>query len=294
MDIKYFLQNPRRFLYGILIATSRFWPAKIYLKVYYYIVHGKKLNLSNPKTFNDKLNWMKLYYHNELFKKLVDKYEVKDYVSKMIGKEYVVENYGVWNSFDEINFKILPERFVLKGTHDSGGAFICTEKSTFDLNSVKINLTKNLARNYYYPRREWVYKDSNPRIIADQLLDDGSGCELKDYKFWCFDGEPKVMYITNKGKKIEENFYDMDFKILDINHGYPRTIPEYSKPENFELMKYLAAQLSQNIPFVRIDFFNIKGRIYFGEFTFYDWAGLQPFADDKWDIELGSWINLPI
>ena len=193
MDIKYFLQNPRRFLYGILIATSRFWPAKIYLKVYYYIVHGKKLNLSNPQTFNDKLNWMKLYYHNELFKKLVDKYEVNDYVSKMIGKEYVVENYGVWNSFDEINFKILPERFVLKGTHDSGGAFICTEKSTFDLNSVKINLTKNLARNYYYPRREWVYKDSNPRIIADQLLDDGSGCELKDYKFWCFDGEPKVM-----------------------------------------------------------------------------------------------------
>lgn len=292
MNFRYFIHSPRRFLYGILIATSRLWPDELYLKAYYYVTHGKKLNLKNPKTFNDKLNWMKLHYHDELFKKLADKYEVKAYVSKVIGEKYLVPNYGVWNCFDDIDFSELPEKFVLKGTHDSGGAFICKDKKSFEFERVKKQLTKNLARNYYFPRREWVYKDPNPRIIADKLLDEGTGQELKDYKFWCFNGEPRVMYITNKGKNIEENFYDMDFNVLDINHGFPRTTPEYIRPQNFELMKYLATKLSQNIPFVRIDFFNIKGQVFFGEFTFYDWAGLQPFTDDDWDLKLGSWIHL--
>lgn len=293
MNFKYFLSNPKLFLYGTMLATSRMWPSDTYLKAYYYLLYGKHLDLKNPKTFNEKLNWLKIHYHNPLCIKLADKYEVKEYVKKTIGEEYVVPNYGVWNSFEEIDFNTLPSQFVLKGTHDSGGAFVCKDKNAFDIESTRKRLTYNLTVNYYYRRREWVYKRIKPRIIADELLDDGSGRELRDYKFWCFNGVPKVMYITNKGVNIEENFYDMDFNVLNINHGFPRTTPEYNKPKNFELMVELAAKLSKDLPFVRVDFFNLDGKIYFGEFTFYDWAGLKPFAEEKWDMKLGELIDLP-
>ena len=132
MNLHFFLQSPRMFFYGVLLATAKMWPSVPYLKAYYFLLYGKKLNLKNPSTFNEKLNWMKVYYHNNEFRKLADKYEVKDYVRQMIGDEYVVPNYGVWNSFDEIDFDKLPETFVLKGTHDSGGACICENKKTFD------------------------------------------------------------------------------------------------------------------------------------------------------------------
>jgi hypothetical protein len=263
------------------------------LKSLYYVDNGKHLNLDNPTTFNEKLNWMKFHDQNPLYRTLVDKYKVKKIVEEKIGSEYVVKNYAVYNSVDEIDLDSLPDSFVLKATHDSGGVIICKSKSSFDLQAAKKKLKRQLSIDYYWKTREWVYKDPDPKIIADEYLDDHSGHELTDYKFWCFNGEPKVMYITNKGKNIKENFYDMDFAPLDINHGFPRVVPEFEKPEQFELMKELAKKLSQGIPFVRVDFFNLNGRVYFGEFTFYDWAGLKAFVDDEWDRKLGSWINLP-
>ena len=265
---------------------------KPFISLVYFLNFRRKINLTPPKSFNEKLNWLKLYDHNPVYKSLADKYEVKNFVSQVIGEKYVVPCYGVWDSSDEIDFNNLPKQFVLKTTHNSSGVFVCRDKELLDMEKIKEELNKSLKRKYYKHTREWVYKEIAPRIIADEYLDDGSGHELKDYKFWCFNGEPRMMYITNKGKEIFENFYDMDFNVLNINHGFPRRFPEYEKPECFEEMKVLARQLSSNIPFVRIDFFYVNKRIYFGEFTFYDWAGLRPFKKYEMDCELGKFISI--
>lgn len=256
---------------------------------------GYKINLDNPQTFNEKLNWMKLYNRQPIYTTLADKYAVKQIVKEKIGEEYVVKNLGVWDSFDEIDFNSLPKQFVLKCTHDSSGAIICRDKDTFDLLAAKKRIDFVMKMNYFYACREWPYKNIPHRIIADELLDDGSGHELNDYKFWCFNGKPTYMYCTVKTsmENIFENFYDMDFKPVNINHGFPRRNPEFEKPEAFELMKELAAKLSAGIPFVRIDFFYVNGKVYFGEYTFFDWAGLGKFSTYEQDLELGKLISLP-
>lgn len=274
--------------------AQRILSDKLYLEVKYYSRFSRKIDWKNPLTFNEKLNWLKLYYHDTKLTTMADKYAVKELVSQIIGEEYVVPCYGVYKSIDEIDFPNLPDKFVIKATHDSSGALVCKDKSNLDIESVRAKYAKILKRNWYYSSREWVYKNIPPRIIVDKYLDDGRHGELQDYKFWCFNGEPTYMYITNKGASIFENFYDMDFNPVDIDHGFPRTNPEYEKPVGFELMKELAGKLSQGIPFVRVDFFDVAGKIYFGEFTFYDWAGLKPFANEKWDRELGNRIILPL
>ena len=264
------------------------------VKVLYRLHFGKRLDLNNPKSFNEKLNWLKVYYHNPLCTKLADKYEVKEYVRSLIGDEHIVKNYGVWDSFDEIDFDSLPDQFVIKATHDSGGVIICRDKKSFDWRSAKKKIDKVFKRNFYYISWEWPDKNIKPRVIIDEFLDDGRKGELQDYKFWCFNGEPKYMYITNKGSEIYENFYDMNFTPVDINHGFPRYKPEYPKPQCFDEMKEYASKLSKDIPFVRVDFFVVKNHVFFGEFTFFDWGGEQPFANKNTDIELGHYIELPI
>lgn len=253
---------------------------------------GKGFNVVNPQTFNEKLNWMKFNDCNPIYTQMAGKYTVKSLIDKSIGGGYVAKTFGVWDSFDEIDFDELPDKFVLKATHDSSGATICRDKSKFDKGKAKAKFDKFLSYNNYYGHREWVYKDIKPQIIAEELLEDGSGHELQDYKFWCFNGVPKIMYMTNKGTNIYENFYDMDFNPIMIDHGFTRRVPEYAKPHEFEEMRSLATELSKDIPFVRVDFFDINGKVYFGEFTFYDWGGLRPFGGD-WDKVLGEWIKLP-
>lgn len=254
---------------------------------------GKGFSLKNPKTFNEKLNWLKVHDHNPIYTQMADKYLVKSLVGRILEEKVnIAECYGVWNSFDKIDFELLPKRFVLKATHDSSGATICKDKLTFDKKSAKLKFDRFLSFNNYWGHREWVYKEIQPQIIAEELLEDGSGCELQDYKFWCFNGEPKIMYMTNKGENIYENFYDMKFNPVMIDHGFPRRFPEYTKPNEFDEMRSLATILSKNIPFVRVDFFDINGKIYFGEFTFYDWGGLRPFGGD-WDMILGEFLDLP-
>jgi len=239
------------------------------------------------------LNWLKLYDRKPLYTKLVDKYEVKQFVRECIGDQYVVPCYGVWDSFDEIDFSELPDQFVLKCTHDSGGMSICKDKSLFDPNEARQKLEQTMENNFYWWTREWAYKNVHPRILADKFLDDHTGDTLRDYKFWCFNGVPQFMYCTIKAKDIYENFYDMDFNVVDINHGFRRAKPEFEKPECFELMKSFATKLSKGIPFVRVDFFLVDGNVYFGEFTFYDWAGLRPFVNYQQDLDLGDMIVLP-
>lgn len=268
-------------------------PDKIYIQMTAKGKLGYSINLDNPKTFNEKLNWLKLYGRNPLYTQMADKYAAKQIVAERIGSQYVVRNLGCWQSFDDIDFDALPDRFVLKCTHDSSGAIVCRDKSTFDKNTARKRINLSLSMNYFYACREWPYKNIQPRIIADELLDDHSGKELNDYKFWCFNGVPKYMYCTVKSNDVYENFYDMDFKPVDINHGFRRRKPEFERPEDFNLMKELASKLSKGLPFVRVDFFYVAGRVYFGEYTFFDWAGLQPFRSRQQDMELGELIELP-
>lgn len=269
-------------------------PDKLYVKMTFKGKLGYKLNLDNPQTFNEKLNWLKLNNRNPIYTQMADKYAVKSIVKDIIGEQYVVKNLGVWDKFDDIDFSKLPNKFVIKCTHDSSGAIICRDKNTFDFIQAKKQIDFVLKMNYFYACREWPYKNIKPRVIVDELLDDHSGKELNDYKFWCFNGRPVYMYCTVKTKKdsIFENFYDMDFNVVNIDHNYPRRVPEFEKPTDFEKMKELAAKLSKGNPFVRVDFFYIEGKIYFGEYTFYDWAGLQPFKNIEQDYEIGKLIDL--
>ena len=283
----------------IVVRNPKWFSDKKYLKSVYYIIFGRKLNFENPQTFNEKLNWLKLNDRKPLYSTLVDKYRVKEFVASVIGEEYVVKSYGVWSSSNEIDFDKLPNRFVLKTTHDSAGPIICKDKSRLDYEAVRQKMDRCLKRSLYLKTREWPYKNVMPRIIADEFLEDGShtpdeAISLIDYKFWCFNGEAKLMYITVKDKKVFENFYDKDFNPVNINHKFERHQPEFEKPEGFEEMWELASRLSlaSQSPFVRVDFFNSRGKIYFGEFTFYDWAGLRPFSSEKQDYELGNLINI--
>lgn len=287
------LSTPSYLVEVFLRKTSSLWPDKLYITLLYRVKFGKSIDWKNPKTFNEKLNWEKLYLHEPRFTIMADKYDVKKYVANIIGEEYIVPCYGVWEKYEDIPFETLPDKFVIKMTHDSFGAIVCRDKSVFDYKKAHAAVKYATGRNWFPYNREWVYKDIKPRIIIDKFLDDHSGRELKDYKFWCFNGEPKIMYFTNKAASIFENFYDMSFRPLDINHGAERHKPEFEKPQAFDLMKKLATKLSKDIPFVRVDFFFVDGQVYFGEYTFYDWGGMKPFADDKWDYMLGSWIQLP-
>lgn len=265
---------------------------KRYLMIAYKSRFHRKLDLVNPKTFNEKLQWLKLYDRKDEYTQMVDKYEVKSYVARRIGSEYVIPTIAIGDSFDEIDFNVLPNSFVIKCTHDSGSAVICKDKETIDNEAVRAKLSICLQRNYYNIGREWPYKNVRPRIIVDAYLDDHTGKELRDYKWWCFNGHPRIMYCTIKGDNIYENFYDMNFQPVMIDHGFPRHIPEFERPVNFEIMRDLATKLAKDIPFVRVDFFDVEGKVYFSEFTFYDWGGMKPFGAD-WDERLGDLIPIP-
>ncbi len=289
------LNRPRSLLMKPLILSSKsMWcdTSDMYIKLMFLIKEGEWLNLEQPRTFNEKLNWLKNNYRKPLFTQMVDKYEVKSLVSNMIGEGYIVPCYGVWDKFEDIDFNKLPESFVLKTTNDSSGTIVCKDKRGLNLEFCKNRLSRSLHQNYYYSFREWPYKDVKPRIIADKLLDDGTGEVLRDYKFWCFEGKPTYMYFTVKNDDIYENFYDMDFKPVAINHRFKRAVPEFDKPECFEEMKELASKLSADIPFVRVDFFQVAGKVYFGEFTFYDWGAMRRFSTKKQDFELGELIDI--
>lgn len=271
-------------------------PSRTCLKIRFYGRMGKKLNLKNPKTYNEKLQWLKIYDKNPEYIKMVDKYDVKEYVASVLGEEYIIPTIGVWDKFDDIDFSKLPDQFVLKCTHDSGGLVICTDKSKLDMKKAKEKINKSLHRNYFWKGREWPYKNVKPRIIAEEYMVDESGYELKDYKFFAFDGEVKAMFIaTDRTAKTETcfDFFDRDFNHLPFTNGHPNSTRKIEKPENYEKMIELAEILSKGIPQSRIDFYNISGKIYFGEITFFHWSGLMPFEPGEWDETFGSWINLP-
>ena len=239
---------------------------------------------------------MKLYDHRSEYTTMVDKYAVKQYVTERIGEEYVIPLLGVWENAEEIDFDSLPERFVLKTTHDSGAIIICKDKKTLDINNTKKKLAYFLKRNYFDCNREWPYKNVKPRVIAEAYMEDSTDKELRDYKFFTFGGEPKVLYIAQgrgKGEPTVADFFDMDFNHLPftIDHDMAQTPPQ--KPKCFEEMKRLAAILSKGTPQLRVDFYEVDGKVYFGEMTFFHCSGFEGFHPEEWDKTFGDWVILP-
>lgn len=269
---------------------------KAYLKLRYNCIMGKKLNLDNPVTYNEKLQWLKLYDRKPEYAKMVDKYEAKKYVADIIGEEYIIPTLGIWDNVNDIDFDTLPNQFVLKCTHDSGGLVICKDKAELDIEETKNTLNHFLHRNFYSIHREWPYKNVKPRIIAEKYMEDESGYELKDYKFFCFNGKVNAMFIaTDRNAETETcfDFFDCNFNHMPVINGHPNTKKEIKKPLGFEKMIELAEKLSSGIPQVRIDFYDINGNIYFGEITFFHWSGLKKFEPEKYDKIFGDWITLP-
>ena len=271
---------------------------ELYLKTLFRAKYGYKLDLDNPKTFSEKLQWIKLHDHNPEYPKMVDKYEVKEYVSSIIGSEYVIPAYGVWDRFEDIDFGKLPDQFVLKCTHDSGGLVICRDKSKLDMEAAKKKITNSLKSDYYLQGREWPYKGMKHRVIAEQLLVDESGKELRDYKVMCFGGVPKLIEF-HTGRYTDhqsQDFYDTDWHKTSISQGglqqYQTTDYVAPRPSTLDEMLRLSEILSKGIAHVRIDWYSVYGKLYFGEITFFDGSGLDPFDNPNDDLMLGSWIDL--
>lgn len=279
-----------------IASVLRFLPDKVYLNFRFFKSFHRFINWKTPTTYNEKLQWLKIYCRRPEYITMVDKAEAKKYVAERIGEEYIIPTIGVWDSFDDIDFNLLPEKFVLKCTHDSGGLVVCKNKSELDIQDARNRLTKSLHTNYFWFGREWPYKMVKPRIIAEQYMEDMTDKELRDYKFFCFHGVPKVLFIaTDRGNDQEDtksDFFDMDFNHLDIRNGHPNALVPPHKPLAFDKMKKLAAELSKDIPHLRVDFYEVNGKIYFGELTLSHWSGFMPFEPDEWDERFGSWIDL--
>lgn len=270
----------------------------MYLHIKYYLRMGKRLNLKNPQTYNEKIQWLKLYGRRPIDTLMADKYAVKDIIAKKIGEQYVIPLLGVWDTFEAIDFESLPNQFVLKCTNDSGGIIVCKDKSKLDIKAAKKKLNFALTHNFYYFSREKAYRDIMPRIIAEEYKEDTRTGELRDYKFFCFNGVPKALFIASErqveGEETKFDFFDMNYKHLPIKNGHPNAEVFPEKPLRFEEMKSLAAVLSEGIPHVRVDFYEVDGKVYFGEMTFSHWSGMTPFEPEEWDLKFGEWINLKL
>lgn len=271
-------------------------PDEQYLKMKYKLVFGKELDLDNPQTFNEKLQWLKLHNRKPEYTIMVDKYLSKQYVADKIGAEYVVPLLGVWDDPDEIDFDALPDQFVLKCNHNSGwGMCICKDKSELDISRVKAELRKGLKQDYYLTGREWPYKDVPRKIIAEKYMEDASS-DLKDYKFYCFDGAMKFVMINsdrNTDKPTRADYFDRNFNWLDFTWGYSHAEVKPQKPEQFEKMVAIAEQLSKGLPHIRVDLYDCNGKIYFGELTFFDGSGFDKIEPLEWDYKIGEMLKLP-
>lgn len=281
-----------------LLARNFFiWlPDESYLKLKYWACIGKKLNLKNPQTFNEKLQWLKLNDRQREYTMMVDKYEAKKYVSDIIGEEYIIPTLGVWDRFEDIDFSTLPDQFVLKTTHDSGGVVICRDKNSFDTENARKIINKSMGRNYFYSGREWPYKNVVPRIIGEKYLCKLGESGIVDYKIMCFGGKAKCIFActgryTPSGLKI--TVFDTDWNRIPFERDHhPSEKNTVSPPESLKRMIEISERISKDIPFVRIDFYEIDGSPYFGEITFFPASGFGSFSPEEWDKTLGDWINL--
>lgn len=289
MDADYrFMANSDRGFYHYMDDAT-------YLKRLFRCKLGYDLNLENPRTFNEKLQWLKLYDRKRIYTRMVDKYAVKKYVAETIGEEYIIPTLGVWRNFDDINFDALPDQFVLKCTHDSGGLVICKDKSKFDKKAARKKINRCMKKNYFWRGREWPYRRVRPRIIAEKFIQDSDGT-LNDYKLMSFNGRVKCSFVCSERfteAGLHVTFFDRKWNVMPFERHYPKSQVPIEKPQTYEKMVVLAEKLSKDIPFVRVDFYDVDGKIYFGELTFFPGSGLEEFTPLEWDYRLGYAIQLP-
>lgn len=297
MNATYFLGKVKSKIIYLLKLDERLrhWDDERYLKLVFWLRMGRRLNLMHPETYNQKLQWMKLNYRVPDEWKLVDKAEVKSIVAEQIGEEHVIPTLGVYNSLEDIDFDGLPESFVLKCTHDSGGVVLVKDKSSFDEAAAREKLQRTMNRNYFYSGREPHYRHIKPRIIIEPYLEDQARGQLLDYKFFCFDGEVRALFVASDRASghVKFDYFDAEFKPLHIRQPYPNSSVLPIKPDRYEQMLELSRKLSKGHPHVRVDLYEINGKVYFGELTFYHFGGTQPFRPSKWDQTFGDWLTLP-
>ena len=271
-----------------------------YLKWVFRSKMGYWPDLKNPKTFNEKIQWLKLHDRNPLYTKLVDKYEVKKIVADIIGEEYIIPTIGVWDRFEDIDFDKLPNQFVLKCTHDSGGLVICKDKSKLDISAAKKKIEKCLKANYYWGFREWPYKNVKPRIIAEKYMEDSVNFVPEDYKVYCINGMPNYIVVFhnrfNNAKVLSETVYDENLKALDVSFDEKFQIEkrDFPNPKMGKALFDVAKKLCAGYPQVRVDFYVIDERIYFGEITLSTASGLTHFVPNEWDLKLGQMMKIGV
>ena len=295
---------------GMSFLTKPYYRTRVLIKLGYYDslsdeeflkkvfpkYMGYPLDLENPKTFSEKLQWLKVNYRNPIQTVMVDKHEAKHFIAEHVGSQYIIPTLAVWDSVEDIDFDALPNQFVLKSTHDSGGIVICKDKSSLDFEAAKAKLSASLKRDYSKIAREWAYQNVPRRIIAEEYISELGKDDLLDYKMYSFHGEPKLTVVcSNRFSKTgtRMNFYDINWEPMGIHFGhYPPLPTEFPKPATYEEMKRLTAELSKDCPFLRVDFYEIKGRLFIGELTFFPGAGFEKFRPMTLDYELGEWLHL--
>ena len=296
-NIAYYIKQPRAIGKSFLYHFGGMFSDALYLRLMYYFQTGKRLHLKHPKTFNEKLQWLKLYDRKPEYTTMVDKYAVKDYVAKIIGQEYIIPTLGVWNNPEEIAWDELPKQFVLKTTRGGGGkgVVICRDKSRLNRAETIIQLRSAMKQDLYKNFREWPYKNVKSRVIAEEFLsdDDGEG-GIKDYKFFCFNGKPLYCGVfSGRWSGVNADYFDMNWNHLPFtlkNNPFAKIRPV--KPQTFETMCQLSTRLSAGHPHLRVDFYEVNGKVYFGELTFFSASGFGQFSPDEWDNKLGSYIQL--
>lgn len=283
----------------IIELALRLVPDSIYLRFLYRKNVGHWPSFSNPKSFTEKIQWLKLNNRNPLYSTLVDKYRVKEYVSSVIGEEYVIPTYAVFNSIESLDIATLPNRFVLKWNHDSGSVVICKDKSNFDLEKARKKLARGQRKNGFWYGREWPYKNVLPVIIAEQFMEDANAVntDLVDYKFYCFNGVPKYCQVIRDRRTNETiDFYDMDWNhmpFVGLNKKCKNGEKAVLKPAYLNVMIDICNKLASSSPFTRVDLYYINGKVYFGEITLFPASGFGVFTPKEWDLRLGELLTLP-
>lgn len=295
--LKRWIRRPQDPMKACVIKLRNVLPEELYLKLLLFATALYWPNLRNPKTYNEKLQWLKLHYHLPEQTLMVDKITAKEFVSPIIGSEHIIPTLKVWDTVDEINLDELPQSFVLKTNQgcSNQGVIVVRDKKHFDFEEAKRRLNKAMKENPYSLTKEWPYKNITPKIFAEQYIENKKVGDLMDYKFFCFDGEVKALFIGSERSSgdVKFDYYDADFNHLNLIQEHPMSGKIMPKPDTFEQMKDIAAKLSKGIPHVRVDLYEVDGHIYFGELTFFHHGGIMPFHPQKWDLEFGSWIKLP-
>ena len=294
--------NPRKiFLYMNSAHLLDFLPDEPFLRLLWKARFGYELDLEHPGTFNEKIQWLKLYDRDPLHTRMVDKYAVKAYVADLIGPEHVIPTLGVWERAGDIDFDSLPERFVLKCNHTSGeGLILCKDKARLNRKQAVSRLDGAMKRDYYLTYREWPYRDVPRKILAEPYLEDREAAALgldtlPVYKFLCFEGEPRIIQTIQNDKMPNESidYFDPDWNLLPFRQNYPHSAVPTARPQRLEAMLDLAKRLSSGFHFLRVDLYEVNGDIFFSEFTFFSDAGFAPFEPEEWNRTLGSWILVP-